>query len=103
MTTNGYIVQIENLISGYGKKIILNGISVNIEQGKITALIGRNGVGKTTLLNTFMGILKPESGRITYRGEDISATQIYYVPDKEDIDNELRRLFTREQAFIKGK
>lgn len=93
MTTNGYIVQIENLISGYGKKIILNGISVNIEQGKITTLIGRNGVGKTTLLNTLMGILKPESGRITYRGEDISATKthtlvsmgISYVPQGKSV------------------
>jgi branched-chain amino acid transport system ATP-binding protein len=93
MTTNGYIVQIENLFSGYGKKIILNGISVNIEQEKITTLIGRNGVGKTTLLNTFMGLLKPESGRITYRGEDISATKphtlvsmgISYVPQGKSV------------------
>lgn len=93
MTNNGYIVQIENLVSGYGKKIILNGISVNIEQGKITTLIGRNGVGKTTLLNTFMGILKPESGRITYKGEDISATKphtlvsmgISYVPQGKSV------------------
>jgi len=93
MTNNGYIVQIESLISGYGKKIILNGISVNIEQGKITTLIGRNGVGKTTLLNTLMGILKPESGRITYRGEDISATKthalvsmgISYVPQGKSV------------------
>ncbi len=93
MTHNGNIVEIENLISGYGKKIILNGISVNIEQGKITTLIGRNGVGKTTLLNTLMGILKPESGRITYRGEDISATKphtlvsmgISYVPQGKSV------------------
>ena len=93
MTQNGNIVQIENLISGYGKKMILNGISVNIEQGKITTLIGRNGVGKTTLLNTFMGLLKSESGRIRYKGEDISSAKphtlvtmgISYVPQGKSV------------------
>lgn len=93
MTKNGYIVQIENLVSGYGKKKILNGISIDIEKEKITTLIGRNGVGKTTLLNTLMGILKPTRGRIMYRGKNISATKphtlvtmgIAYVPQGKSV------------------
>ena len=93
MVQNGYMVEIDKLVSGYGKKIIIDGISVNIEKGKITTLIGRNGVGKTTLLNTLMGILKPLKGRIRYRGEDISAAKthqlvemgISYVPQGKSV------------------
>jgi len=93
MAQNGYMVEVDRLVSGYGKKMILNGITVNIETGKITTLIGRNGVGKTTLLNTLMGILKPSKGRIRYRGEDISAAKphqlvelgISYVPQGKSV------------------
>jgi len=93
MESNGSIVRIENLVSGYGKKIILNGISLNIQKGKITALIGRNGVGKTTLLNTVMGVIKPAGGRIYYGDKDISAAKPYslvelgisYVPQGKSV------------------
>ena len=93
MVQNGDMVEIDKLVSGYGKKIIIDGISVNIEKGKITTLIGRNGVGKTTLLNTLMGLLKPLKGRIRYRGKDISAAKphqlvemgISYVPQGKSV------------------
>lgn len=64
MKENGTIIRIEELISGYGKKEILHGISLDIQRGRITTLIGRNGVGKTTLLRTIMGFLEPQKGRI---------------------------------------
>jgi branched-chain amino acid transport system ATP-binding protein len=79
MKEHGWIVRIEGLASGYGKKEILHEISVNISRGDITTLIGRNGVGKTTLLRTVMGFLKPKKGHIFLEEKDISGTQAYIL------------------------
>ncbi len=93
MKENGCIVRIEGLSAGYGKKEILHEISVKIYQGEITTLIGRNGVGKTTLLRTVMGFLRPKRGRIFFKEKDISDAQahvlagmgISYVPQGKAI------------------
>jgi len=55
MGEDGAILRIEGLAAGYGKKEVLHEISLQISAGEITTLIGRNGVGKTTLLKTVMG------------------------------------------------
>ncbi|KAB8307625.1 iron complex transport system ATP-binding protein [Rahnella sp. BIGb0603] len=62
----------ENLYAGYGNKSILNGLSVTLPAGKITALIGPNGCGKSTLLKCFSRLLTPESGTLRLQGDDIS-------------------------------
>lgn len=62
----------ENLYAGYGNKYILNGLSVTLPSGKITALIGPNGCGKSTLLKCFSRLLTPESGTLRLEGDDIS-------------------------------
>lgn len=62
----------ENLYAGYGNKSILNGLSVTLPSGKITALIGPNGCGKSTLLKCFSRLLTPESGTLRLEGDDIS-------------------------------
>jgi branched-chain amino acid transport system ATP-binding protein len=93
MEGNGHIIRIEELVSGYGKKEILHGISIGIKQGEITTLIGRNGVGKTTLLQTIMGFLKPKKGRIFFEQNEITGTKphilaemgISYVPQGKAI------------------
>ncbi len=66
------MLKTEELNSGYGDVQILWNFNLEIEEGTITALIGSNGVGKTTFLRTVIGLLKPYSGRITYRDEDIT-------------------------------
>ena len=81
MVGNGSIVRIEGLAAGYGKKEILHEISVEISRGEITTLIGRNGVGKTTLLKTIMGFLKPKRGRIFFNEKDISGTQAHVLAE----------------------
>jgi branched-chain amino acid transport system ATP-binding protein len=81
MTGNGSIVRIEGLVAGYGKKEILHEISVKISRGEITTLIGRNGVGKTTLLKTVMGFLKPKKGRIFFNEKDVSGAQAYALAE----------------------
>jgi ABC-type cobalamin/Fe3+-siderophores transport system ATPase subunit len=65
----------ENLYAGYGNKSILNGLSVTLPAGKITALIGPNGCGKSTLLKCFSRLLTPVSGTLRLQGDDISRLQ----------------------------
>jgi len=81
MKENGPIIRIEELISGYGKKEILHGITMDIKEKKITTLIGRNGVGKTTLLKTIMGFLEPQKGRIFFREMEISGTKPHVISE----------------------
>lgn len=93
MKGNNYAIEIEKLISGYGNKNILHGVNIKIEKAQVTTLIGRNGVGKTTLMETIMGFLKPKEGRITFLDKDISKDKphkiskmgISYVPQGKAI------------------
>ncbi len=65
-------LEIQNVSSGYGEVQILWNVSLNLERGKLTALVGSNGAGKTTLLRTVMGLLKPSQGTITFEGSDVT-------------------------------
>jgi branched-chain amino acid transport system ATP-binding protein len=67
----------EALCAGYGESTVLEGISFALEQGGSLALVGRNGVGKTTLLLTLMGLTRLRRGRLLMRGKDISRTPTY--------------------------
>jgi len=66
------LLEIQNVSSGYGEVQILWDVSLELERGKLTALIGSNGVGKTTLLSTAVGLLKPWQGSITFDGNDVT-------------------------------
>jgi branched-chain amino acid transport system ATP-binding protein len=67
----------EGLFAGYGESIVLEGVSFALEQGGSLALLGRNGVGKTTLLLTLMGLTRLKRGRLLMRGRDISHAPTY--------------------------
>jgi branched-chain amino acid transport system ATP-binding protein len=66
------MLKVEGLSGGYGDVQILWDVSLEIEEGGITALVGANGVGKTTLIRTLAGSLAPYTGKILYGGEDIT-------------------------------
>ncbi len=66
------MLEIQNLSSGYGELQILWDVSLKLEPGKLTALVGSNGVGKTTLLRTVMGLVKPWQGRVRFQGHDVT-------------------------------
>lgn len=66
------ILEVNDIASGYGDVQILWGAQLKLAQGQMTALVGANGVGKTTLLRTVMGQLRPWSGSVRYQGHDIS-------------------------------
>lgn len=64
-------LSIEGITLSYGDNTVLDGLNLQIEQGKITALIGPNGCGKSTLLKTIARILRPQHGRVLLQGQDI--------------------------------
>ena len=71
------LLEVKNVTSGYGDVQILWGSSLSLERGKLTCLVGGNGVGKTTLLRTVMGLLRPWSGTVTFDGQDVSKIPAY--------------------------
>jgi len=76
------ILEIKDLQSGYGKALILQGLSVDVEEGGFTAVIGPNGAGKTTFLRSVYGICDFYGGTITYKGEDITRLKPDKISDK---------------------
>jgi branched-chain amino acid transport system ATP-binding protein len=68
------ILEVHDIHTYYGEAYVLQGLSLKLEQGQILGLLGRNGVGKTTLVNSIIGFTPPRRGRVTFKGEDITAT-----------------------------
>ena len=66
------ILTLENLYVSYGGIRAVKGINLNVPEGEIVTLIGANGAGKSTILRTIAGLVKAESGKITYQGKEIT-------------------------------
>jgi branched-chain amino acid transport system ATP-binding protein len=88
------ILQINDLYVGYYADLhILQGISLQAEAGKITTILGSNGVGKSTLLKAIYGFLKPQRGRVQFDGKDITGQQphqqirngVSYIPQQPGV------------------
>ncbi|HEY9122563.1 MAG TPA: ABC transporter ATP-binding protein [Brevefilum sp.] len=73
------MLNISNLHVSYGGIQALQGISLNVEEGKIIALLGANGAGKSTTLRTIMGIVKPDQGSIEFEGESLLGLKSFQV------------------------
>lgn len=65
------MLELNGIYTYYGNIVALRGVSLTVERGEIVTLIGANGAGKTTMLNTIIGLLKPRQGRIFLEGEPI--------------------------------
>ena len=70
------MLQVDEIITTYGAVRALDGVSMTVEPGTITAVLGANGAGKTTLLRSVNGLIRPRSGRISYEGRDLLRTRI---------------------------
>ena len=75
------ILEVQDVTSGYGEVQILWGVTLGLQEGKLTSLVGANGVGKTTLLKTITGLLKPWQGSVRFDGQDISHLPAHKKPD----------------------
>ena len=87
------MLDVNHIQQFYGGSHILRGVSLQARQGRVTVLLGRNGVGKTTLLKSLMGLVPIRSGSITLAGQDLSQAKPYerakagigYVPQGREI------------------
>lgn len=82
-----------DLVTGYGLGAVIHGVSFDVEAGEVVCLLGRNGAGKSTTLRSIMGLTPPRSGRVEFKGQEITRRQpfqvarfgIGYIPDDRRI------------------
>lgn len=74
-TTTGDVLDARGLDTFYGTSHILRGVNFRVGAGETVSLLGRNGMGKTTLLRTLMGLLKPKRGSIMFNGRDVTGSR----------------------------
>ncbi len=86
-------LEVKDLNTYYGASHVLQGISLDVDNGEIVGLLGRNGMGKSTALKSIMGLVKPKSGTVTFDGKKITGFPPYkaaragigYVPEERRI------------------
>src|SRR5262245_51245717 len=71
MTTNDPLLEARGLHAAYGRAQVLHGVDLQVRRGEVVALLGRNGMGKTTLVRALMGIIAPSAGELRFDGEPI--------------------------------
>ena len=116
--TKNLLLKIENVSSGYGSTVIVNNFSFEVEKGQVLAITGSNGMGKTTLMKTIMGLIDVRNGTITYKEEDITNSSpdyrsklgIGYVPQGREIfsalsveQNIMLPIYTRKKLSFNSK
>jgi branched-chain amino acid transport system ATP-binding protein len=74
------MLQLDSIHTYYGESHVLYGVSLKVEEGSVIALLGRNGMGKTTTIHSIIGITPPSQGRIIFKGKDITRLQPYQIP-----------------------
>ncbi|MDF1546437.1 MAG: LPS export ABC transporter ATP-binding protein [Bacteroidales bacterium] len=87
----------ENIEKKYGKRTVVKGVSINVNQGEIVGLLGPNGAGKTTSFYMIVGLIKPNSGKVLLDGQDITKLPMYkraqlgigYLPQESSVFRKL--------------
>ncbi len=100
------MLEVRNIHSYYGKSHILHGVSLDLKEGEMVCLRGRNGVGKSTTLKSIMGVVKPEQGSIRFHDREIAGLAPYeiarlgigYVPE----DRRIFRSLTVHENLLMG-
>jgi len=105
------LLEVKDLNTYYGASHVLQGISLTLDQGEIVALLGRNGMGKSTTLKSIMGLVEPRSGEVIFKGKDIAGYLPYkvaragigYVPEERRIFPNLSVLENLSMGVKAGK
>src|SRR5437660_6398484 len=105
------MLTIKQLQVAYGETLILRDVDLQVERGKVVCLMGRNGVGKTTLLKSIMGLLRPRSGQVLFEGRDLTRSSpdvraragIGYVPQGREIFPQLTVLENLEVGMLANR
>lgn len=107
------IVTATALKSGYGEAMVIKGVDLSLQRGEVVAVLGKNGMGKSTLLKTLMGFIKPAAGEIAYFGEPatgsepnrIARNDVAYIPQEKalfqdlTVQENLRLALARDRDF----
>jgi ABC-type branched-subunit amino acid transport system ATPase component len=105
------IVQVEGLVSGYGEAMVLKGIDLRLDRGEVVAILGKNGMGKSTLLKTLMGYIRPKSGEISLFDERTTALppnriarrDVAYIPQEKALFQDLSVEENLKLALIRDR
>jgi len=100
------VLEVREIITRYGQSQVLHGVSLEVRQGEVVSLLGRNGVGKTTTFRSIMGLTPPRSGSIRLKGVELAGKKPYeiaklgigYVPDDRRIFPDLTAVENLELA-----
>src|SRR5438045_6685070 len=92
-TVPTYVLATRELVKIYGGRAVLNGINVNVKAGEIVGLLGPNGAGKTTTFYMIVGLVRPNSGSVIFRDQDVTTFPMFkrarlgmgYLPQEESI------------------
>ncbi len=74
------MLKLEGVHAYYGKSHILQGVSLEVQDGELVGVLGRNGVGKTTLLKTIMGLVPPRAGSVVFDGTELARLAAHQIP-----------------------
>jgi lipopolysaccharide export system ATP-binding protein len=94
---DGPLLQTDKLVKIYGGRAVVNGVDINVKRGEIVGLLGPNGAGKTTSFYMIVGLVRPNSGRVFFEGEDVTRMPMFkraragmgYLPQEESIFRKL--------------
>ncbi|HAG21762.1 MAG: Amino acid/amide ABC transporter ATP-binding protein 2, HAAT family [Synergistales bacterium 53_16] len=116
---NDVLLKVENVHCGYGGIPVIHGVSLEVKEGEIVAIVGANGAGKTTTMRTIAGLMHPWKGKISFNGEDITHSPahntlrkgISYVPEGRRLfgkltvreNLELGAFTSNDRSFIKER
>src|SRR5881227_4215424 len=87
------VLQTEGLVKIYGGRAVVNGVNINVRAGEIVGLLGPNGAGKTTSFYMIVGLVRPHSGNVIFRDQDVTTFPMFkrarlgmgYLPQEESI------------------
>lgn len=97
------LVELRDIRFGYGERVILDGISLTIPRGKVTALMGASGGGKTTVMRLIGGQYRAQAGSLTFDGQEVAAlnsTELYAVRRRMGMLFQFGALFTRWERVV---
>lgn len=95
--SNSPLLSTDKLVKIYGGRAVVNGVDIHVRRGEIVGLLGPNGAGKTTSFYMIVGLVRPNSGRVNFNGEDITRMPMFkraragmgYLPQEESIFRKL--------------
>jgi branched-chain amino acid transport system ATP-binding protein len=73
------LLDVDAIASGYGRSSVLFGVTLHVDEGESIALVGRNGMGKTTTIRTILGLCRASAGRVTFAGTDVTNAPPYRI------------------------